>query len=105
MRPNNDEFSETSNYPTIRVKTDLEVSDVKNEESETLMESTESERLDKCHDFNATELLEPKMEVMEQDASDEERSTFPQMYYENNSLANPFAALPGESIASLRRNI
>lgn len=92
-RPNNDDYSE-SNYPSIRVKTDLETPDVKNEEGESLMEP-ESERTDKCQDELKSEIVEPKMEVMEQDASDDERSPFPQMYYENSALANPFAALHG----------
>jgi hypothetical protein len=95
MRPNNDDYSETSNYPSLRVKTDLEAPDVKNEESDILMDPGDPERSDKCQEFNASDLLEPKMEVMEQDASDEERSGFPPIYYENNALANPFAALQG----------
>ncbi|XP_073943722.1 uncharacterized protein isoform X2 [Choristoneura fumiferana] len=96
MRPNNDDYNETCNYPTIRVKTDLEAPDVKTEENDVLMDPGGSERADKCQDFNASDLLEPKMEVMEQEASDEERSSFPQIYYnENNALANPFAALQG----------
>ncbi|CAB3228595.1 unnamed protein product [Arctia plantaginis] len=98
MRPNNDDYRETPNYPTLRVKTDLEATEVKNEESEILMDPGDPDRIeiDKCQEFNATDLLEPKMEVMEQEASDDERSSFQQMYYnENNALANPFAALPG----------
>lgn len=96
MRPNNDDYNETCSYPTIRVKTDLEAPDVKTEENDVLMDPGGSERADKCQDFNASDLLEPKMEVMEQEASDEERSSFPQIYYnENNALANPFAALQG----------
>lgn len=96
MRPNNDDYSESS-YPNIRVKTDLEAPDIKNEEGETLIEAAEAERADRCQDFNASDLLEPKMEMMEQEGSDEERSSsFPQIYYENNALANPFATLtPG----------
>lgn len=95
-RPNNDDFSEIPNYPSLRVKTDLEAPEVKNEESEILMDPGDPERPDKSQDFNASDLLEPKMEMMEQEASDEERSSFPQMYaYENNALANPFAALQG----------
>ncbi|XP_022836385.1 protein abrupt-like [Spodoptera litura] len=95
-RPNNDDYRETPNYPALRVKTDLEAPDVKNEESDILMDPGDPERTDKCQEFNATDLLEPKMEVMEQEASDEERSNFPQIYYnENNALANPFAALQG----------
>lgn len=96
-RPNNDDYSEPSNYPSLRVKTDLETPpEVKSEENDILMEPGESERADKCPEFNASDLLEPKMEVMEQEGSDEERSGFPPMYYnENNSLANPFAALQG----------
>lgn len=94
-RPNNDDFSEMPNYPTLRVKTDLEAPEVKNEESDILMDPGDSER-DKSQDFNASDLLEPKMEMMEQEGSDEERSSFPQVYYnENNALANPFAALQG----------
>ncbi|XP_049867471.1 uncharacterized protein LOC126367779 isoform X2 [Pectinophora gossypiella] len=96
-RPNNDDYSETCNYPSLRVKTDLEAPpEVKNEENDILMDPGESERADKCQDFNASDLLEPKMEVMEQEASDEERSGYPPMYYnENNALANPFATLQG----------
>lgn len=94
MRPNNDDYRETPNYPALRVKTDLEAPEVKNEESDILMDPGDPERTDKCQEFNATDLLEPKMEVMEQEASDEERSNFPQIYYnETNALANPFAAL------------
>ncbi|KAL0894118.1 hypothetical protein ABMA27_014157 [Loxostege sticticalis] len=95
MRPNNDDYSETCNYPSLRVKTDLEAPEVKNEESDILMDPGDGDRADKCQEFNASDLLEPKMEVMEQEASDEERSSFPPMYYENNALANPFAALQG----------
>ncbi|KAL4714598.1 hypothetical protein ACJJTC_006644 [Scirpophaga incertulas] len=95
MRPNNDDYSETSNYPSLRVKTDLEAPEVKNEESDILMDPGDAEKSEKSHEFNASDLLEPKMEVMEQEASDEERSNFPPMYYENNALANPFAALQG----------
>lgn len=98
MRPNNDDYRETPNYPALRVKTDLEATEVKNEESEILMDPGDSDRIeiDKCQEFNASDLLEPKMEVMEQEASDDERSSFQQMYYnDNNALANPFAALPG----------
>lgn len=96
MRPNNDDYREMPNYPTLRVKTDLEATEVKNEESDILMDPGDSERTDKCQEFNASDLLEPKMEVMEQEGSDEERSSFQQMYYsENNALANPFAALQG----------
>ncbi|XP_047988074.1 BTB/POZ domain-containing protein 18-like isoform X1 [Leguminivora glycinivorella] len=97
MRPNNDDYNECT-YPTIRVKTDLEATDVKTEENDILMDPGGSDRPDvKCQDFNASDLLEPKMEVMEQEASDEERSSFPHnVYYnENNTLANPFAALQG----------
>lgn len=94
-RPNNDDYSEISSYPSLRVKTDLEAPEVKNEESEILMDPGDAER-DKSQDFNASDLLEPKMEVMEQEVSDEERSNFPHMYYgDNNTLANPFAALQG----------
>lgn len=89
-RPNNDDCSEPIIYPAIRVKTDLEATDVKNEECEALCEDPDRDRCD----FNA-DLLEPKMEVMEQDVSDDERAGFPQMYYEN-ALVNPFAALSGE---------
>ncbi|XP_072943486.1 uncharacterized protein [Epargyreus clarus] len=96
MRPNNDDYSETCNYPTLRVKTDLEATEVNNEENEILMDPGESERAEKCQDFTASDLLEPKMEVMEQEASDEERTGFQPMYYnDNNTLANPFAALQG----------
>ncbi|XP_026758172.1 uncharacterized protein LOC113517629 isoform X2 [Galleria mellonella] len=94
MRPNNDDYSETCIYPSLRVKTDLEA-EVKNEESDILMDPGDSERGEKSQDFNASDLLEPKMEVVEQEGSDEERSSFPPMYYENNALANPFAALQG----------
>ncbi|KAJ2952909.1 hypothetical protein O0L34_g7275 [Tuta absoluta] len=96
-RPNNDDYSETCNYPSLRVKTDLEAPpEVKSEENEILMDPGELERADKSQDFNASDLLEPKMEMMEQEASDEERSSFPPMYYnENNTLANPFATLQG----------
>lgn len=76
------------------MKTDLEAPDVKNEDGDTLLDP-DTEKLDKCQDVNASELLEPKMEVIEQDASDEERSGFSQMYYENSALANPFAAMQG----------
>lgn len=100
MRPNNDDYSETCNYPSLRVKTDLEAPEVKNEESDILMDPGDGDRADKCHDFNASDLLEPKMEVMEQEASDEERSSFQPMYYENNALANPFAALQGRYIST-----
>ncbi|XP_059056949.1 protein abrupt-like [Achroia grisella] len=93
MRPNNDDYSETC-YPSLRVKTDLEA-EVKNEESDILMDPGDSERGEKLQDFNASDLLEPKMEVVEQEGSDEERSSFPPLYYENNALANPFAALQG----------
>ncbi|XP_053624965.1 protein jim lovell-like isoform X5 [Plodia interpunctella] len=94
MRPNNDDYSETCNYPALRVKSDLEA-EVKHEESDIIMDPGDPERADKSQDFNASDLLEPKMEVVEQEASDEERSSFPPMFYENNSLANPFAALQG----------
>lgn len=96
-RPNNDDYSESCNYPSLRVKTDLEAPpEVKNEENDILMDPGDSDRVDKCHDFNASDLLEPKMEVMEQEASDDERSSFPPVYYnENNTLANPFATLQG----------
>lgn len=95
-RPNNDDFSEIPNYPSLRVKTDLEAPEVKNEESDILMDPGDPERTDKSQDFNASDLLEPKMEMMEQEASDEERSNYPHMYpYENNALANPFAAIQG----------
>ncbi|KAJ0180685.1 hypothetical protein K1T71_004089 [Dendrolimus kikuchii] len=96
MRPNNDDYSETSNYPTLRVKTDLEAPDVKNEDNEMLMDPGDPDRPEKSQELTASDLLEPKMEVMEQEASDEERTSFPPMYYnENNALANPFAALQG----------
>lgn len=96
-RPNYDDYSESCNYPSLRVKTDLEAPpDVKNEENDILMDPGDPDRTDKCQDFNASDLLEPKMEVMEQEASDEERSSFPPVYYnENNTLANPFANLQG----------
>ncbi|XP_026329268.1 uncharacterized protein LOC113237171 isoform X2 [Hyposmocoma kahamanoa] len=96
-RPNYDDYSESCNYPSLRVKTDLETPpDVKNEENDILMDPGDPDRTDKCQDFNASDLLEPKMEVMEQEASDEERSSFPPVYYnENNTLANPFATLQG----------
>lgn len=94
MRPNNEDYSETCTYPSLRVKSDLEA-EVKNEESDILMDPGDPDRADKSQDFNASDLLEPKMEVVEQEASDEERSSFPPMYYENNTLANPFAALQG----------
>ncbi|XP_037295524.1 uncharacterized protein LOC115442344 isoform X2 [Manduca sexta] len=94
--PKNDDYREICNHPPLRVKTDLEAPEVKNEESDILMDPGDSEKTDKSQEFTASDLLEPKMEVMEQEASDEERSSFPQMYYnENNALANPFAALPG----------
>lgn len=103
MRPNNDDYSETCNYPTLRVKTDLEATEVNNEENEILMDPGESERAEKCQDFTASDLLEPKMEVMEQEASDEERTGFQPMYYnDNNSLANPFAALQGVYLHNCR---
>lgn len=94
MRPNNDDFNQTCNYPTLRVKTDLEATEINNDENEILMDPGDSE--EKCQDFSATDLLEPKMEVMEQEASDEERAGFPPLYYnENNALANPFATIQG----------
>ncbi|XP_038215705.1 protein abrupt-like [Zerene cesonia] len=96
MRPNNDDYSQTCNYPALRVKTDLEATDVNNEENDILMDPGDAEKESKCQDFSATDLLEPKMEVLEQEASDEERSGFQQLYYsENNTLANPFATLQG----------
>ncbi|XP_034840026.2 protein tramtrack, alpha isoform-like isoform X1 [Maniola hyperantus] len=96
MRPNNDDFNQTCNYPTLRVKTDLEATEINNDENEILMDPGDSEGADKSQDFSATDLLEPKMEVMEQEASDEERSGFPPLYYnENNALANPFATIQG----------
>ncbi|CAH2241172.1 jg3237 [Pararge aegeria aegeria] len=95
MRPNND-YNQTCNYPTLRVKTDLEATEINNDENEILMDPGDSEGAEKCQDFSATDLLEPKMEVMEQEASDEERSSFPPIYYnENNALANPFATIQG----------
>ncbi|CAH4037240.1 unnamed protein product [Pieris brassicae] len=95
-RPNNDDYSQTCNYPTLRVKTDLEVTDVNNEENDILMDPGDAERDSKSQDFSATDLLEPKMEVLEQEASDEERSGFQPLYFtENNTLANPFATLQG----------
>lgn len=105
MRPNNDDYSETCNYPSLRVKTDLEAPEVKNEESDILMDPGDGDRADKCQEFNASDLLEPKMEVMEQEASDEERSSFPPMYYENNALANPFAALQGTDCSILCQSL
>ncbi|CAH2073494.1 unnamed protein product, partial [Iphiclides podalirius] len=97
MRPNNNDYSESCTYPTLRVKTDLEAPEVNNDENDILMDSGDPDRLEKCgQDFSASDLLEPKMEVMEQEASDEERSSFQQVYYnENNALANPFATLQG----------
>ncbi|XP_013146268.1 PREDICTED: uncharacterized protein LOC106109349 [Papilio polytes] len=61
------------------------------------MDSGDPEKMEKCgQDFTASDLLEPKMEMMEQEASDEERTAYQQIYYnENNALANPFATLPG----------
>lgn len=102
-RPNNDDYSESCNYPSLRVKTDLEAPpDVKNEENDILMDPGDPDRTDKCQDFNASDLLEPKMEVMEQEVSDEERSNFPPVYYnENNTLANPFATLQGSLLPLL----
>ncbi|XP_052737408.1 uncharacterized protein LOC112052136 isoform X2 [Bicyclus anynana] len=95
MRPNNDDYNQTCNYPTLRVKTDLEATEINNDENEILMDPGDSEGVDH-KDFSATDLLEPKMEVMEQEASDEERSSFQQLYYhENNALANPFATIQG----------
>ncbi|KPI91658.1 Protein bric-a-brac 2 [Papilio xuthus] len=97
MRPNNNEYSEPCTYPTLRVKTDLEAPELNNDENDILMDSGDPEKMEKCgQDFTASDLLEPKMEMMEQEASDEERSGYQQMYYnENNALANPFATLPG----------
>ncbi|XP_041977234.1 protein tramtrack, alpha isoform-like [Aricia agestis] len=95
-RPNNDDFNQTCTYPTLRVKTDLEATEFKNEENDAVMDPGDADREEKIEDFSATDLLEPKMEVMEQEASDEERSNFQQMFFnENNAVANPFAALPG----------
>lgn len=86
------------------MKIDLEAPEVKNEESDILMDPGDAER-DKSQDFNASDLLEPKMEVMEQEASDEERSNFPHMYYgDNNTLANPFAALQGNFVPNTLSN-
>lgn len=102
MRPNNDDYSETC-YPTLRVKTDLETPDTKNEDNEMVMDPGDPERSEKSQELTASDLLEPKMEVMEQEASDEERTSFPPIYYnENNALANPFAALQGMYITVLR---
>ncbi|KPJ06250.1 Protein bric-a-brac 2 [Papilio machaon] len=97
MRPNNNEYSEPCTYPTLRVKTDLEAPELNNDENDILMDSGDPEKMEKCgQDFTASDLLEPKMEMMEQEASDEERSGYQQVYYnENNALANPFATLPG----------
>ncbi|XP_037973541.1 broad-complex core protein isoforms 1/2/3/4/5 isoform X2 [Plutella xylostella] len=98
-RPNNDDYSEPTNYPHIRVKTDLEAPDIKNEDPETLMEGADDR--DRCPDFNS-DLFEPKMEMMEQEASDEEKSNFPPLYYnDNNALANPFAALQGNVVDAM----
>ncbi|XP_050345495.1 uncharacterized protein LOC126770253 isoform X3 [Nymphalis io] len=96
-RPNNDDFNQTCNYPTLRVKTDLEATEINTEENDILMDPGDyKEGVDTCQEFSATDLLEPKMEVLEQEASDEERSSFQPMYYnENNTLANPFATLQG----------
>ncbi|XP_061383190.1 protein tramtrack, beta isoform-like isoform X3 [Danaus plexippus] len=96
-RPNNDDLNQTSNYPTLRVKTDLEATEINNEENDIPMDPGDSEEADKCQDFTATDLLEPKMEVMEQEVSDEERSNFQSYFNENNALANPnpFATLQG----------
>nr|XP_012549420.1 protein abrupt isoform X3 [Bombyx mori] len=94
--PKNDDYREICNHPPLRVKTDLEAPEVKNEESEILMDPGDPDKNEKSQEFAASDLLEPKMEVMEQEASDDERSNFPHMYYtENNALANPFAALQG----------
>lgn len=83
----------------MRVKTDLEATEIKNEENDNLMDPGDPERVEKCQEFSASDLLEPKMEVMEQEISDEERSNYPQMYYnETNALANPFATLQGTLI-------
>lgn len=103
MRPNNNDYSESCTYPTLRVKTDLEAPEVNNDENDILMDSGDPERLEKCgQDFSASDLLEPKMEMMEQEVSDEERSNFQQVYYnENNALANPFATLQGECRSSI----
>lgn len=97
-RPNNDDLNQTSNYPTLRVKTDLEATEINNEENDIPMDPGDSEEADKCQDFTATDLLEPKMEVMEQEVSDEERSNFQSYFNENNALANPnpFATLQGK---------